>query len=179
MTDLSESWGPIQNIPQGLLGFFQLKNAGRNPEALTRTLQGVFDLRKWYLLNDTQESVTATRALAPTVIGPVGFTTPATGLRVPAEEWWYVHYYDVSANLAAVGEQLIYYPALIGPNFAWTHPLGTRGSQAGAAVARQEIAFATDFFAPAGCEFGIYSTVNEGAATIEIAGNVQYTRLPI
>lgn len=46
--------GDIQKIPQGLLGFLQLKTGGRNPSTLVDSVSPTWDLSRLYLEADAQ-----------------------------------------------------------------------------------------------------------------------------
>lgn len=53
--------GEIQKIPQGLLGFLQLKTGGRNPSILADAVSPTWDLSRLYLEADARfESVNST-----------------------------------------------------------------------------------------------------------------------
>lgn len=84
--------GPIQTLPTGLLGFFQLKNVGKYPHDFLETLQGVFELRDWYLQAQSQVRSGVDAAIAAT-------GTPVY-LTVPNGVMWAVHDMAVSATLA-------------------------------------------------------------------------------
>lgn len=85
-----ETYRPIQTIPQGLLGFLQLKNAGKNPSELNSLLQSTMDLRDWLWQTAPTEAVAGTAA----AIGASGFTSYIT---IPQQEWWVV--YEVTATI--------------------------------------------------------------------------------
>ena len=74
----SDQYGPVQRLPQGLLGFLQLKNAGRFPDVMIGSYQPTIELAEW-LLNTTSDTLT--------------FTTPVTNstivLNTPSDAWLY------------------------------------------------------------------------------------------
>lgn len=89
---------PIQQIPGGLLGFLQLKNAGQNPSELPASLQAVLEMREWYWQSFAQVAVGTDAAIAA-----AGFVDKIT---VPAGEYWAIHDVAVVATLAAASNGL-------------------------------------------------------------------------
>lgn len=75
--------GPLQVIPEGLLGFFDLKTFGRAPSELSEVVAPSVELRDWYF-QSRAEWITNTQNVTGN-----GFYAAAT---VPATEWWYVHH---------------------------------------------------------------------------------------
>lgn len=89
---------PINRLPRGLLSFFGIKSAGRNPQVLTEELLPTLDLQNWY---DEGAMVEAQvdpivfntnpvggSLIAPVSVSPVG-TLPPT-LICPQNEVWKV-----------------------------------------------------------------------------------------
>lgn len=44
----------ISRVPRGLLGFFGIKNGGRNPDALSSSVQASICLKDWYMNTNRQ-----------------------------------------------------------------------------------------------------------------------------
>lgn len=88
-----EVYRPIQAIPQGLLGFLQLKNAGKNPQELNSLLQSSLDLGEWMLQTAPEIEAGTNGAIAA-----AGFTAYQT---VPDGEWWFLHDVNATLGLAA------------------------------------------------------------------------------
>lgn len=84
---------PIQLIPTGLLGFFQLKNGGQNPNVMPDTLQCVLEMRDWYL--QTQAFVLPGTDVAIAAVGLANYLT------VPNGKIWFVHAAQAQIQLAA------------------------------------------------------------------------------
>lgn len=84
---------PLQVLPQGLLGFLQLKNGGKFPQSLgSDQLQSTLDLAEWYLATNGNVQASAT-----TNVTAVGWTQLLQG----ANLW--VYYYDISIITDAMG----------------------------------------------------------------------------
>jgi len=60
--------GQLNISPVGLLTFFRAKTGGRNPQGLSETLQGTFDLKEHYLNTNAEYSPRAAQAYS-TVVG--------------------------------------------------------------------------------------------------------------
>lgn len=87
-----ETYQPIQSIPQGLLHFLQLKNAGRNPSEINSLLQTTMDLRDWLWQTSPTEALAGTAA----AIGATGFAGPY--LTIPQNEWWVLYECEAQIN---------------------------------------------------------------------------------
>lgn len=176
--------GPVQVFAEGLLGFFQLKNNGRNPYILDNSIYSMLEVRDWLF---------ATRSVISDV-SSVGLTTGQLGFRVyttnpivvPSGEVWYVTDYTVFANLdGGAGEEIFYAPAFAsqftGPSVKGIHTLAVREGLSGIAAGSRVVASsaAKPFFLPQGHRLGLYVSGNITAATIEIEATYRYVRLPI
>lgn len=87
--------GPIQTLPQGLLGLLQLKVQGRNPRDLAESVQPTLEMSGFYLESSVNWSPNtvgfADAVIAPGTAGP-SFLALAPGVLSPGEnECWYVH----------------------------------------------------------------------------------------
>lgn len=168
-----EVYAPIQQLPGGLLGFLQLKNAGRNPTEVNSLLQMTMDLRDWYLQTN-MESVVGTDA----AIAAVG---SAFYLTVPDGEFWCVHDCVLSINLAAAATIVCAPCYRLGPAIApsFARPLAPLRRWDQAVEGTTIVQGAENYmpmFLPPGAGLGIRTTALSVATT---AGNVvaRITRL--
>lgn len=85
---------PIQIIPEGLLGMFQIKNAGKNPQELFETIQPSLEMLDWYMSSyaELQKGI----QFAPSATGVAFF-----GIEVPPTEFWFVHSIGIRIALDA------------------------------------------------------------------------------
>lgn len=172
-----EPKGPVQRIAAGLLGFFQLKDQG-NPTVIGDMLQGVLELKDWYLETASEIPVVSTRSLATLSSGFFGFNAGGGAIVVPQDEWWYVENFTVYAGLPAATETLSLAPALRYTTASQDFILGapsravTGGNQAVAALAEK-------FWAPPGSELGAFIVQAASATTLTLVGAIRFTRLPI
>lgn len=90
--------GPIQVIPQGLLGLLQLKQQGMNPSQLADYVTPQIDLFPLWIQRQTQGLVQSgdTQALATGAVGPQPFSTS-----VPATQAWFIEHMCISAIMGA------------------------------------------------------------------------------
>lgn len=174
--DLSRN-GPIQVFAEGLLGFLQLKNNGRNPHNLDNSLYGMIEIRDW--LFASRERIPNAESI---VVNSIGFKTFTTPIVVPAAEMWYVTHYSVFAALGAAGDSILLRTAMGGP---MTSPgttgvalLGDARSNNGAGVIC-EANIQRPFFAPQGSRIGFYVSNIATVGGINVEGAIRYVRLPI
>lgn len=183
-------YGPIQVVPPGLLGFLQLKSAGKNPAWLSSDISPVFDLLKFYLAPNAENVVGVTGNIAT---GSTGFIQPTNqaAFIVPAEEWWYVHTFSMrtSVAFAAAGDAAYFKPAVVSDIFsavgtARPLPCNTMdammgkqlGTLAGGIVSN---AAYCDFLAGPGTAFGaLLEIVVLAAGNINLEMTIRLTRLP-
>jgi len=174
---------PIQLIPPGLLGFFDLKSEGKAPSEIPSLLQPILEMRKWYFVQTAQRmaDVDATRDLTDDLDG---FVIPTSDpIIVPSGEWWYVHNLLGKATMPAVANEVIQFA------MAWIEPENfldyevfepsTSVPSSSATATRQYFAVAHDFWAPPGAMFCWYVGACETATVIPAALNGRYSRLPI
>lgn len=171
--------GPIQIIPPGLLGYFQLKNRGRNPTDMPETLFPMMDLLEWYLHANGEQLAT------------LSFSIPATGSDsqpfaglggiVPNGEWWYVHYMCAFSAplLAADTVEKLQCAVIVSDPSPQTILLGQASNQTmTGANKRQWAGGQMGAFIGPGAALGIfYSAIT--ATNITITGNARISRLPI
>lgn len=91
---MPEPTAAIQVLPQGLLGFLQLKNGGQYPQTLgSDKLQACLELFDWYTQTNIEYVEQAGLALA------VGANTTTVG--PPTSQVWYVHDISVASQPGA------------------------------------------------------------------------------
>lgn len=178
------SIGPIQVIPQGLLGLVDLKTS-LLPDVLKLDVQPQFDVLDFWLRAQANVD-TATHSIAlPTGLQGtfVGFTTGP--ILVPENETWFVHEYSADCNLNAGAADLVSFWQLAmrysqtAPNARWaamTPGLAQPGSAAG--ETRLQTAF--KFWAPPGSQLGLYiSNIVLAAGNVTFRGYFRITRCRI
>jgi len=175
-----QEYGPLQLIPPGLLGFLQLKNAGKSPSELSSLLQSTMELRDWFF-QSTFEQVIQTATITN---GSVGFNLYTTPIIVPSGEYWWVHSYAVHVGGLIATDTVSFAPGFRlvqgGANAQYSvgvpQPLIT-----GTAATRQGAAYVNDgWFVAPGTEFGIRVMANETlGAGLTYTGQLRFTRLRI
>lgn len=170
--------GPIQVFAEGLLGFLQLKNNGRNPHNLDNSIYGMVELRDW--LFATRETIpTATSVNTNTV----GFKVFSPDITVPSGEVWWVTHFAAFASLGAAGDSITMRAAMGGPMTGPTTTgialLGDARSASGAGVICEVNAAPGGFFAPQGSRLGFYVVQIATAGNISVSSSIRYCRLPI
>lgn len=88
--------GPIQTIPQGLLGLLQLKETGHNPDVLNQQVSPNLDIGLMYLERVMQTEaqlfggVPQTTAIANAQHGFIQFQVAGVAAQIPNNETWFV-----------------------------------------------------------------------------------------
>lgn len=164
---------PIQIFPSGLLGFFGIKNGGRNPQELAQLLSPTVELLPWYL-------ATRRETISGVQIGVTGLNTYSFG-GPPQNEAWYVHYAGIRATTAiAAGATWAGRMALAIPTAAGTTivsvgdgpaRVGQAGEFASVEPARDVWVFPNEAIVLAG-------EVSTGAPAFDVRLNMVITRLP-
>lgn len=160
---------PLQQLPQGLLGFFQLKSGGMTPTQLLETLTPVLDLVPWYLQTNS-ENVSGT---ASNALGPVG---GSAGVVVPPNEWWYVHVFTVFTDVLLAGEEATITPLLVYP-LSQSMDVGRAATSVGSAAGTIAVApmEREPRWIPPGTQLGVRNCNPIGAYTNNLAARI--TRL--
>lgn len=173
-----DSYGPLQLIPPGLLGFLNLKSNGDNPHSLLAEYRPTLEMRDW-MFQAKQEDINGTGLVL--VTGNLGTRTAfAVPLQVPQGEWWYVH----SAMASSAG-----LPAadLIAGAIGWVvgnpgnfanHIVGPVETVAGAANKVELFRSDRGFFMPPGALLGIFISQATFAVNHTMFMWAQITRLP-
>jgi len=97
-------WRPVNPRADGFLSLLQLKNLGRNPEALLENIQPQLDMLPWYLASQAITDVQGEEWPSTNNI-LTGFYPPGLGAstqqQVPAGQYWYV--LETTATMNWVG----------------------------------------------------------------------------
>lgn len=168
--------GPLQVIPRGFLGFFQLKNGGVNPTEMPDSLQCVLEMRDWYFNANAETFDVGSVAVAGGTTGNVAWTSPVI---VPNDEFWWVTEYNArtAALLAAdTSEFCMCYVAPVGAAQG-IYQLGGMSTVKTGPNARA-YAFARGFWLPPGAELQLLIASNASAGNITYAGSLRAVRLP-
>lgn len=187
--------GPLQIFPPGLLGFFQIKNDGRNPNVLLEALQPTLDLTEWYLWA-AFERHTGTGALSTGQLGPRIIESAAVaagvGLKSPPDEWWYVHGFTIMCNAATAvtASDLVYIQPMMniggvggGAAHIWILPSNKLSSIAETSAAEDfayAVGTAKPFFMPPSSELMMWVVQADTTASgaLITRGDATITRLP-
>jgi len=161
---------PIQVVPRGLLGFFQLKNAGENPVELGSMLSPTIESRDWYFSSRAEPLIGGSSILVPNA----STNLVLSGSSVPANEHWWIERIMIRAILIA-GETLT---AAIGSTMesgleyllseTLTAPAGPSGFRLQAD---------RPFFAPSGTTFGVAVSQATTAGNITVVLTMRGTKL--
>lgn len=160
----------VQRIPNGLLGWFGIKNGGVNPTDVSATLDPSIDMLEWYLLGDveTAQVTFSTNAL--------GFNS---GVQVPAGEWWYLHSASVLVTVPAAGNITV----ACGTSFQGAgggsnaHRFGDFINSSNPTDTMLAV-YNGGIFLPPGARVGMYLTRNTGLAGFPVL-QYAWTALPI
>lgn len=178
------SSGPIQQIPQGLLGLLQLKNLGRNPVSLDDNVQPTFDMMPlWLLTSAEQDTLTHQRDIATGAGQVLGFAT--NPIVVPEGEVWWVHRYSLEVVLAAVAGDVAndVIPALLLNTtgtlvFQLLNDRGVSGTSV-LANASQVGTSCGGFYAPPGSQLGFHYGSAVSATVVSVYGLAWVTKMQI
>lgn len=171
---------PIQVIPAGLLGFFNLKNNGQNPVELLEVVQPQLDMRDWYFQSAAEDLPIASIALPNGSPGFNAFTT--NPLLVPSDEWWYVLELTVRTGNLAATDASSFSGGYITPTTGvfHTYQVGSRTSVTGnAGAAFQGCANARGFFVPPDSALAVVIESLLTAATVTFSAHARVARLRI
>jgi hypothetical protein len=97
----------INRTPQGLLGFFGIKNGGENPQRFGTILQPVLDLGEWYRATNRIYARQSTNVAA---------TGGLTYFTVPQSEAWFINDASFVTNLLTAGQTLAGAIAYVDPS---------------------------------------------------------------
>jgi len=184
-----KSFGPIQVIAPGLLGFLQLKSRGENPGELSDTYGPSIEMRDWLFqaraLDWTQERGGGSPPGIGIGPGPatLGFNafSPAD-LQVPASEMWWVEEFTISSGGLIATDTAMIAPAYQRPLTGTSnlYQLGPSSNAiTGSATGKRVTVQARDFFLPPGSRLGILVLQNDTATSIVYSGYCRFTPLPL
>ena len=173
--------GPIQTIPQGLLGLLQLKQAGRNPDQLSETVAPTVDmLTLWLNRQNVDLSINviggASTRNQPTAT-PGEFVFSVLPIVVPPGQTWWITDYTVKATLAAA-ETLVFAPAILGGLF-FNSMLAAPVNDIITARARFVSCFARNFWLLPGQGLGYFCFDSVTAGNIVVTGTIRGVVIPI
>jgi len=178
-------FGPLQVLPQGLLGFFNLKSMGANPAYMPDLVQPTLDLFEWYM--ETNSILISGMTNTATAVGFTGWAVPTAGVTVPQSEWWWVSKYSIHSEvIAGASGDLTFRCAYANPTVPvidyW--PIGEPSlrfdpAAAIAAVDKQKICSAENFWLPPGSGLGFWVDDITGGTAIDLQGALRYSVLPI
>lgn len=176
------SYGPVQVLPKGLLGFLQLKNAGKNPDRLSNTLSPSLDLFEWYMAGTAQDIIPAP-ATAALPTGSTGFQAfTVNPVIVPQQEIWWVQNFGVLSSALGATESVGFMCAIQGvpAAVAGTYMFGDRRTiLTGTATGRVARAYANGFWVPPGYTFGAMVEVHEVTTAVTYNGTLRVVRMQI
>lgn len=167
---------PLQVLPPGLLGYFQIKSGGRNPQTLDETLVPVLDLTEWYLQATWNEAVDTSNAIPA---GGGGFIPSPTLISGP-NTWLYIHHFSAYVALAAAAsfQMAVCYQRLAGPAFPRHFP-GNGLSVPAAAINSVALASASGFWLPPSMQLGMYILSNTTAVGTVATFDLRWSSLPV
>lgn len=174
--------GPIQVLPPGLLGFLQIKNAGRNPDNLLSDLQPSLNLLEWYLNARATDALNIFGGNGSVNAAGSGALLSLTNWTVPNNTWLYVFEFTVVCSLLAA-ESIRFAPMLLTfPGIAGQSQLQTGPDYNDVVTARARRATATSygpFWAPPGSQFAVNVLDALTAGNIAVTGHLRATPLPV
>ena len=157
--------GPMQKIPQGLIGFLQLKTVGQNPSALADAVSPTWDLRDLYLETEAQYL-----DLSSTLNG-TGYT-----IFFSAEQLEVLWVTDVAIRITSgAAEALSCHAARSSANNAGVVPMGPETFLG--ASATLVINFPRFIILEPGESLGLTATSVVGV--IDVTGAMRFVRLPL
>lgn len=176
--------GPIQSLPNGLLGLLQLKNMGNLPDVLLGNVQPIIDMVPFWLRGQT---------ITDPVVHGLGLPTGTTGLQsfspnpilVPEGQMWWVRRYTVQAVVPVGATERIdnLTPTLTVQRVGvvlWQalteRPVSVLGNAASTVAAAVGCG---DFWASPGSEIGFYVGDVTTGSNVVVNGQVWYTPVPI
>lgn len=180
-----ESFGPIQVIPPGMLGYLGLKTSGENPHSLLGEYRPTIEMRDWLFNQQAQMFQVGFAAgsiggnLAGTTVNTDSISSVPGTFVVPKGEWWWFHNATITIApgagatdfrgltiglLCAIGASNAYLnlesSSLVGTNQSWG--LSARG-----------------FWAPPGASLAWTASIANAAATNAASLVGWLTKLPI
>lgn len=159
--------GPIQIIPQGLLGLLNLKNNGQMPSELGTSVMPQLDMLELYV-NGLLEQVSDPVAVAA-VIGP-----NASALVVPQTQCWFVRSLFITTDTIGAGEAITIQPAISIGGIAFV-PMGDKAAGVPGDVIR--VATTDIIVATPGTVFGFFVQQITGAVNVNVQALIARVRV--
>jgi len=100
MATAKQDQGYLQVLPQGLLGFLQIKTAGGFPKTLSQELIPTLDLLEWYAQLNSE---TVFSAVINAIVSASASGANFPEFNVPNGQVWIAHEYIVSFGVSATG----------------------------------------------------------------------------
>jgi hypothetical protein len=171
--------GPIQIIPRGLLGFFNLKSQGANPTQLVESVQPIIDLYPQYL---------EAQAIIWPLVSGVNLASGNNGggvwspnaIVVPNDQIWWIQSYGIFTGQLPATDDCVYSPAMrittVGTIQWELCPKRNEPYQPSlvAPVNKSRLVTANGFFAPPGSELGFWVQSCVTATTVALTAEVRY-----
>lgn len=173
--------GPVQVIPQGLLGLLQLKQTGASPGHLSDVIDPIIELRDWLMFSRELSEVGLGfgGAIVSVATASPGFKAFVPNIVVPNGQAWYVTRFCVDGALLAA-ESIRLVPAFTEPGTGSVFSLGADYNDVITARARQfAVTYGTPFWLRPGDNLGVWVFDDVTAASIAILGHVRACVLPI
>lgn len=179
--------GPIQTIPQGLLGLLQLKELGKNPGVLVDSVAPNLDLFQLYAQRNMVSEGSlfgSSIASAALVNGNHGFqtlTSSVTTCQVPNNEMWYVYEWSLDVQAQNAADFIAAAPAVLALNQTRAILVAPIYADVISARVRGWISspLTNAFFAGPSTVFGFYVTDILAGTTITVTATMRAARLPI
>lgn len=175
--------GPVQLIPPGLLGFLQLKSLGRNPSQLVESYSPTIEMLDWIMESQPLEAASDLGARPLYVAAAAGPTIgqPVPAMSVPQDEIWRVLQFTIEVSLVA-GESSSFAPCFFTSVAGVTIPYlvgPPTDLYAGTAIGVRNVAYApAPFWAPPGCQLGVYIRQSIQAGVLNYVHSARYVRCP-
>lgn len=156
----------INRNPEGLLGFFGIKNGGHNPEEFAPQLSASVELFDWYLETNRRYVRTGVNL---TALGFQAFYT------VPIGEWWYVSNASLLSGTLGAGQTLEAIVAM--QDASATRQLGLSEMPGSRTVGAVFATAAGGFWLSPGDQLGVYTVQLAAGPIVSPILTVAYTPL--
>ncbi|MBA0088971.1 MAG: hypothetical protein HRJ53_28615 [Acidobacteria bacterium Pan2503] len=179
--------GPIQTLPQGLLGLLQLKSFGENPYDLLETVQPSVDLYRLWIERNAQDVQglfgVASVNTAALVTGNHGTQNFGSAAQVtPSNEIWFVVYFTGTIQTIAAADTItglqtgIFTSIPNGGVYLQSAPVSDVITARARSLATNPVA---PFFVPPGSQFvvNVADILSVGGITVNL--NLRAVRIPI
>lgn len=111
--------GPIQALPQGLLGLLQLKETGRNPSVMVETVSPNIELLEFFMQRQMQNELGlfggSPVTVAVSTVTETGFAVGGVTCQIPANQTWWIERLSVKCSFLAA-DYARFVPVIVTPN---------------------------------------------------------------